>query len=142
MDGWNKLRNQYINLSLDIIKKPDFLVCLKENNKEYIYLAQQSELTQWNGKQYDVFNLIESVMLKLDSALQHVLSMDPIKLGYTEEGHCRGEPHPNLPGPQRLQWDIAEEVKASLCSKFLQCVVQLRWKAKVFIVVPNGHTQR
>lgn len=62
-------------------------------------------------------SLIELVVLKLNSALQHVLSMDPIKLGYTEDGHCRGEPHPNLPGPQRLQWDIPEEVRAGLCSK-------------------------
>lgn len=56
-------------------------------------------------------------MLKLDSVLQHVLSMDPIKLGYTKEGHCCGEPHPNLPGPQRLQWDIPAEVRDGLCSK-------------------------
>lgn len=43
--------------------------------------------------------------------LQHVLAHDPVRLGYTEEGHCKGKPHPNLPGPQRLQWDIPEEVK-------------------------------
>lgn len=52
--------------------------------------------------------------LKHDSVLQHVLSMDPMKLGYTEEGHCHGEPHPNLPGPQRLQWDIPAEVRVGL----------------------------
>lgn len=46
--------------------------------------------------------------------LQHVLSMDPIKLGYTEDGHCRGKPHPSLPGPQRLQWDITDEVNICL----------------------------
>lgn len=45
--------------------------------------------------------------------LQHVLYMDPTHLGYTEEGHCRGAPHPNLPGPQRLQWDISTEVGQS-----------------------------
>lgn len=37
--------------------------------------------------------------------------MDPVKLGYSEEGHCNGAPHPNLPGPQRLQWDITPEVR-------------------------------
>lgn len=58
---------------------------------------------------------MKSVMLKLDSVLQHVLSMDPIRLGYTEEGHCCGDPHPNLPGPQRLQWDITAEVRLSYC---------------------------
>lgn len=54
-------------------------------------------------------------MLSRDSALQHVLSMDPVKLGYTEEGHCCGEPHPNLPGPQRLSWDVPAEVRVGLC---------------------------
>lgn len=45
------------------------------------------------------------------TVLQHVLYMDPNQLGYDEAGHCRGEPHPNLPGPQRLQWDIVPEVR-------------------------------
>uniref|UniRef100_A0A669EDY6 carnitine O-palmitoyltransferase n=1 Tax=Oreochromis niloticus TaxID=8128 RepID=A0A669EDY6_ORENI len=46
---------------------------------------------------------------------EHVLSMDP-KLGYTEDGHCVGKPHPNLPGPQRLQWTIPcqEAIESSL----------------------------
>lgn len=37
--------------------------------------------------------------------------IDPVKLGYAEDGHCHGETHPNLPGPQRLQWDIPSEVR-------------------------------
>ncbi|XP_051978700.1 carnitine O-palmitoyltransferase 1, liver isoform-like [Xyrauchen texanus] len=40
---------------------------------------------------------------------EHVLSSDPVKLGYTEDGHCKGNLHPSLPGPQKLQWDIPEE---------------------------------
>lgn len=48
--------------------------------------------------------------VKVLTLLQHVLSMDP-KLGYTEDGHCVGKPHPNLPGPQRLQWTIPAEVE-------------------------------
>lgn len=43
--------------------------------------------------------------------LQQVLYLDPINLGYTEEGHCRGVSHPNLPGPQRFQWEISAEVR-------------------------------
>lgn len=42
--------------------------------------------------------------------LKHVLSTDAIKLGYTDDGHCKGQPHRNLPGPQRLQWNIPPEV--------------------------------
>ncbi|CAI5664693.1 unnamed protein product [Oreochromis niloticus] len=44
---------------------------------------------------------------------EHVLSMDP-KLGYTEDGHCVGKPHPNLPGPQRLQWTIPAECQEAI----------------------------
>nr|AFO11021.1 muscle carnitine palmitoyltransferase 1 [Tachysurus fulvidraco] len=47
---------------------------------------------------------------------EHVLSMDPITLGYTEDGHCRGKPHPNLPGPLRLQWDISVECQSVIRS--------------------------
>lgn len=54
--------------------------------------------------------IVLSIMLSLTSVSQQVLCMDPLELGYTEEGHCNGEPHPNLPGPQRLQWDIPAEV--------------------------------
>ncbi|GAA6084501.1 carnitine O-palmitoyltransferase 1, liver isoform isoform X1 [Tachysurus ichikawai] len=42
--------------------------------------------------------------------------MDPITLGYTEDGHCRGKPHPSLPGPLRLQWDISEECQSVISS--------------------------
>lgn len=42
--------------------------------------------------------------------LKHVLSTDAIKLGYTDDGHCKGQLHGNLPGPQRLQWNIPPEV--------------------------------
>lgn len=42
--------------------------------------------------------------------LKHVLSTDAIKLGYTDDYHCKGQPHRNLPGPQRLQWNIPPEV--------------------------------
>lgn len=45
--------------------------------------------------------------------IKHVLSLDPVKLGYAEDGHCKGKSHPNLPGPQRLQWSIPPEV--SVC---------------------------
>ncbi len=47
---------------------------------------------------------------------QHVLASDPLRLGYNEDGHCKGNPHPNMPGPQRLQWDIPEEVTSNILS--------------------------
>lgn len=41
---------------------------------------------------------------------QFMLATDKFQLGYTEEGHCRGEPNTTLAPPQRLQWDLPEEV--------------------------------
>uniref|UniRef100_A0A6Q2XXA7 Carnitine O-palmitoyltransferase n=1 Tax=Esox lucius TaxID=8010 RepID=A0A6Q2XXA7_ESOLU len=35
-------------------------------------------------------------------------------LGYTEDGHCKGDPHPSLPGPQRLQWNIPAECQTAI----------------------------
>lgn len=38
------------------------------------------------------------------------MATDSFQLGYTEDGHCKGDPNPNIPYPTRLQWDIPEEV--------------------------------
>ncbi|XP_066557225.1 carnitine O-palmitoyltransferase 1, liver isoform isoform X2 [Amia ocellicauda] len=49
---------------------------------------------------------------------EHVLSTDYFQLGYTEDGHCKGELNPNIPAPQRLQWDIPEECQSVIDSSF------------------------
>ncbi|KAK7805483.1 hypothetical protein U0070_023086 [Myodes glareolus] len=36
---------------------------------------------------------------------------DCFQLGYAADGHCKGQPDPTLPQPQRLQWDLPEQVK-------------------------------
>lgn len=41
---------------------------------------------------------------------EFVLGTDTFHLGYTETGHCLGKPNPMLAPPQRLQWDIPEQV--------------------------------
>ncbi|XP_004393866.1 PREDICTED: carnitine O-palmitoyltransferase 1, liver isoform isoform 4 [Odobenus rosmarus divergens] len=40
---------------------------------------------------------------------EYVLATDSFQLGYAEDGHCKGDPNPNIPYPTRLQWDIPEE---------------------------------
>ncbi|OWK17570.1 CPT1A [Cervus elaphus hippelaphus] len=40
---------------------------------------------------------------------EYVMATDSFQLGYTEDGHCKGDPNPNIPYPTRLQWDIPEE---------------------------------
>uniref|UniRef100_A0A3Q0RYA6 Choline/carnitine acyltransferase domain-containing protein n=1 Tax=Amphilophus citrinellus TaxID=61819 RepID=A0A3Q0RYA6_AMPCI len=41
---------------------------------------------------------------------EYTLATDAFQLGYTEDGHCKGEVEPSLPRPQRLVWDIGSEV--------------------------------
>uniref|UniRef100_A0A8C5HJQ8 carnitine O-palmitoyltransferase n=1 Tax=Gouania willdenowi TaxID=441366 RepID=A0A8C5HJQ8_GOUWI len=45
---------------------------------------------------------------------EYTLATDAFQLGYTEDGHCRGEVDRSLPHPQRLVWDIPSEVSSSL----------------------------
>lgn len=43
---------------------------------------------------------------------QNVMLSDCLELGYTEEGHCKGDANSGIPMPTRLQWEIPEEVSA------------------------------
>ncbi|XP_044049100.1 carnitine O-palmitoyltransferase 1, liver isoform isoform X1 [Siniperca chuatsi] len=135
---WAKARETYFNRgknkqSLDAIEKAAFFVTLDDTEQRYDADNPVKSLDSYaksllHGKCYDrwfdkSFNLIvfKNGTMGLNAEhswadapiighlWEHVLSMDPVKLGYTEDGHCCGDPHPNLPGPQRLQWDISAE---------------------------------
>lgn len=56
---------------------------------------------------------------------QFMLATDKFQLGYTEGGHCVGDPDTRLAPPQRLQWDIPQEVGAA--PRALCLVVSLHW---------------
>ncbi|KAK7891731.1 hypothetical protein WMY93_023694 [Mugilogobius chulae] len=132
---WAKARKSYFSRgknkqSLDIIEKAAFFVTLDDTEQRYDANNPVKSLDVYakcllHGKCYDrwfdkSFNLIVfkngSMGLNAEHSWadapiighlwEHVLSMDPVKLGYTQDGHCNGEPHQNMPGPQRLQWDI------------------------------------
>uniref|UniRef100_A0A6Q2X7H8 carnitine O-palmitoyltransferase n=1 Tax=Esox lucius TaxID=8010 RepID=A0A6Q2X7H8_ESOLU len=116
--------------SLDAIEKAAFFVTLDESEQRYqddnpVKSLENYAKALLHGKCYDrwfdkSFNLIVFKNGTMGLNAEHawadapivghlwevLLALDPVKLGYTEEGHCKGEPHPNLPGPQRLQWDI------------------------------------
>uniref|UniRef100_A0AAQ5X8G7 carnitine O-palmitoyltransferase n=1 Tax=Amphiprion ocellaris TaxID=80972 RepID=A0AAQ5X8G7_AMPOC len=144
---WAKAREMYFSrgknkLSLDAIEKAAFVVTLDDTEQRYKEANPVKSLDSYaksllHGKCYDrwfdkSFNLIvfKNGTMGLNAEhswadapivghlWEHVLSMDPLKLGYNEDGHCRGAPHPNLPGPQRLQWEIPAEcqevIEASL----------------------------
>lgn len=46
----------------------------------------------------------------LPLAAQSMLATDQFQLGYCDGGHCHGVPNTDLSPPQRLVWDIPEEV--------------------------------
>ncbi|XP_039665264.1 carnitine O-palmitoyltransferase 1, liver isoform isoform X2 [Perca fluviatilis] len=135
---WAKARETYFargknKQSLDAIEKAAFCVTLDDTEQCYDADNPVKSLDSYaksllHGKCYDrwfdkTFNLIvfKNGTMGLNAEhswadapivghlWEHVLSLDPIKLGYTEEGHCCGEPHPNLPGPLKLSWDIPAE---------------------------------
>ncbi|XP_012687850.2 carnitine O-palmitoyltransferase 1, liver isoform isoform X1 [Clupea harengus] len=135
---WANARTEYFSRgknkqSLDAIEKAAFVVTLDDTEQRYDTANPVESLDSYaksllHGKCYDrwfdkSFNLIVfkngTMGLNAEHAWadapivghlwEHVLSMDPVNLGYAEDGHCKGKMHPNLPGPQRLQWDIPEE---------------------------------
>ncbi|XP_053707206.1 carnitine O-palmitoyltransferase 1, liver isoform isoform X2 [Synchiropus splendidus] len=50
---------------------------------------------------------------------EFTLATDAFQLGYTEDGHCRGDVDRSLPPPQRLQWDIPAEVQSQISSSLV-----------------------
>ncbi|XP_054476819.1 carnitine O-palmitoyltransferase 1, liver isoform isoform X2 [Anoplopoma fimbria] len=135
---WANARETYFargknKQSLDAIEKAAFFVTLDDTEQRYEEKNPVKSLDSYaksllHGKCYDrwfdkSFNLIvfKNGTMGLNAEhswadapiighlWEHVLSMDPLKLGYTDEGHCCGETHPNLPGPMKLLWDIPAE---------------------------------
>uniref|UniRef100_A0A671Q1X3 carnitine O-palmitoyltransferase n=1 Tax=Sinocyclocheilus anshuiensis TaxID=1608454 RepID=A0A671Q1X3_9TELE len=136
---WACARNAYLRhgknkKSLDTVEKAAFFVTLDDTEQRPESLDHYAK-SLLHGKCYDRWfdksiNLIVFKNGTMGLNAEHswadapivghlweqVLSMDPVKLGYTADGHCRGEPHPNLPGPQRLQWNIPPEVSTMIAN--------------------------
>uniref|UniRef100_A0A672SLH8 carnitine O-palmitoyltransferase n=1 Tax=Sinocyclocheilus grahami TaxID=75366 RepID=A0A672SLH8_SINGR len=142
---WACARNAYLRhgknkKSLDTVEKAAFFVTLDDTEQRYDPANPVESLDHYaksllHGKCYDRWfdksiNLIVFKNGTIGLNAEHswadapivghlweqVLSMDPVKLGYTADGHCRGEPHPNLPGPQRLQWNIPPECQTMIAN--------------------------
>ncbi|XP_041651053.1 carnitine O-palmitoyltransferase 1, liver isoform isoform X1 [Cheilinus undulatus] len=140
---WAKAREAYFSRgknkqALDAIEKAAFFVTLDDTEQRFEESNPVKSLDSYaksllHGKCHDrwfdkSFNLIvfKNGTMGLNAEhswadapiighlWEHVLSMDPVKLGYTEDGHCNGTPHPNLPGPQRLQWEIPAECQEEI----------------------------
>uniref|UniRef100_A0A8C7ITL5 carnitine O-palmitoyltransferase n=1 Tax=Oncorhynchus kisutch TaxID=8019 RepID=A0A8C7ITL5_ONCKI len=133
----------HVMYALDTVEKAAFFVTLDDTEQRYKAEDPVRSLDSYaksllHGKCYDrwfdkSFNLIVfrngTMGLNAEHSWadapiighlwEHVLSMDPVKLGYTEEGHCKGNPHPSLPGPQRLQWNIPAECQTAIASSLM-----------------------
>ncbi|XP_053368391.1 carnitine O-palmitoyltransferase 1, liver isoform isoform X1 [Clarias gariepinus] len=142
---WAKARSEFFSRgknkqSLDAVEKAAFFVTLDDTEQRYepdnpVQSLDIYAKSLLHGKCYDrwfdkSFNLIvfKNGTMGLNAEhtwadapivghlWEHVLSMDPLKLGYAKDGHCKGKPHPSLPGPQRLQWDISDECQSVINS--------------------------
>ncbi|XP_075393122.1 palmitoyl thioesterase CPT1C isoform X2 [Tenrec ecaudatus] len=65
------------------------------------------------------FTLIVFSNGKLGLSVEHSWADCPIsghmwELGYSADGHCKGHPDPTLPQPQRLYWDLPDEIHPSV----------------------------
>ncbi|NXK68232.1 CPT1A palmitoyltransferase, partial [Sylvietta virens] len=55
---------------------------------------------------------------------EHVMATEYLELGYSVDGHCRGDTNPNIPLPTKLQWEIPEECQ-EVIEKSLSTAVAL-----------------
>ncbi|XP_066509213.1 carnitine O-palmitoyltransferase 1, liver isoform-like isoform X1 [Hoplias malabaricus] len=141
---WACARDAYLRQgknrqSLDAVEKAAFFVSLDDTEQRHDPDKQVESLRSYaksllHGKCYDrwfdkSFNMIiyKNGTMGLNAEhswadapiighlWEHVLSMDT-KLSYTADGHCKGQPHRNLPGPQRLQWNIPSECQSMIAN--------------------------
>ncbi|XP_005988075.1 carnitine O-palmitoyltransferase 1, liver isoform [Latimeria chalumnae] len=135
---WAKARTTYFcrgknKLSLDAVEKAAFFVTLDDTEQGFRKEDPVTSLDRYaksllHGKCYDrwfdkslSFVVFKNGKMGLNSEhswadapivghlWEYVLATDSFQLGYTEEGHCKGEPKPSIPFPQRLRWEIPEE---------------------------------
>ncbi|XP_074489370.1 carnitine O-palmitoyltransferase 1, muscle isoform [Sebastes fasciatus] len=144
---WARARIKYFSqggnkLSLDAIESAAFFLTLDEEPQGYDP-AKTKSLDSYaksllHGKCYDrwfdkSFTLISYPNGKMGINAEHswadapivghmweyVLATDCFHLGYTEEGHCKGDVNKGLPHPTRLQWQIPKECQHAIETSYL-----------------------
>ncbi|XP_061555711.1 carnitine O-palmitoyltransferase 1, liver isoform isoform X2 [Phycodurus eques] len=142
---WCQMRKQYFSSginkrSLDVIEKAAFFVTLDDEEQGMRGNDPAGNLDRYaksllHGKCYDRwYDKSFSVVIYKNGKnglnaehswadaptvahlWEYTLATDAFHLGYTEDGHCKGEVDHSLPTPQRLIWDISPEVQAQVCS--------------------------
>uniref|UniRef100_A0A7N6BLW3 carnitine O-palmitoyltransferase n=1 Tax=Anabas testudineus TaxID=64144 RepID=A0A7N6BLW3_ANATE len=136
---WSQIRKQYFSSggnkrSLDAIERAAFFVTLDNEEQGMRGEDPAGNLDRYaksllHGKCYDrwfdkSFSIVIYKNGKNGLNAEHswadaptvahlwefTLATDAFHLGYTEDGHCKGEIDRSLPHPQRLTWDIPTEV--------------------------------
>ncbi|MGH0162371.1 UNVERIFIED_CONTAM: hypothetical protein FKN15_071914 [Acipenser sinensis] len=144
-----KFFSQGINkVSLDTIEKAAIFMTLDEEeqgyDKEKLRSIDSYAKSLLHGKCYNrwfdkSFNLIAYKNGKLGINAEHswadapivghmwefVLSTDHFQLGYTEEGHCKGDMNKMLSPPSKLKWDIPQEDKGEFCLTYEASMTRL-----------------
>ncbi|XP_044872493.1 carnitine O-palmitoyltransferase 1, liver isoform-like [Mauremys mutica] len=141
---WAKARQAYFGhgknkQSLDAVEKAAFFVTLDETEQGYRKEDPVTSMDTYaksllHGSCYDrwfdkTFTLVVFKNGKMGLNTEHswadapivghlwenVMSSDCLQLGYTEDGHCKGDINQNIPFPPRLQWEIPEEDMGKFC---------------------------
>ncbi|XP_063145341.1 carnitine O-palmitoyltransferase 1, liver isoform isoform X1 [Candoia aspera] len=144
---WAKARQTYFargknKQSLDVVEKAAFFVTLDDTAQGYREEDPGTSMDAYakallHGKCYDrwfdkSFTLIVFKNGKMGLNAEHswadapivghlwenVMYSDCLELGYTEEGHCKGEVTLGIPMPTKLQWEIPEECQEVIEKSF------------------------
>uniref|UniRef100_A0A667XQN4 carnitine O-palmitoyltransferase n=1 Tax=Myripristis murdjan TaxID=586833 RepID=A0A667XQN4_9TELE len=139
---WSQMRKQYFSSgvnkrSLDAIERAAFFVTLDDEEQGMKGDDPAGNLDRYaksllHGKCYDRwFDKSFSIVIYKNGKnglnaehswadaptvahlWEYTLATDAFQLGYTEDGHCKGEVDRSLPHPQRLLWDIPTETQVT-----------------------------
>ncbi|XP_061138128.1 carnitine O-palmitoyltransferase 1, muscle isoform [Syngnathus typhle] len=143
---WAQARMKYFSqgvnkASLDAVESAAFFLALDDESQGYD--AASNSLDRYaksllHGKCYDrwfdkSFTLIAYPNGKMGINAEHswadapivghmweyVIATDCFQLGYTKEGHCKGDVNQGLPYPTRLQWLIPKECQNVIETSYL-----------------------
>ncbi|XP_066467245.1 carnitine O-palmitoyltransferase 1, liver isoform isoform X2 [Tiliqua scincoides] len=135
---WAKARQTYFargknKQSLDAVEKAAFCVTLDDTAQGYREDDPVTSMDSYakallHGKCYDrwfdksfTFIVFRNGKMGLNAEhswadapiighlWENVMFSDCLELGYTEDGHCKGDINLSIPMPTRLQWEISEE---------------------------------
>ncbi|NXX44347.1 CPT1A palmitoyltransferase, partial [Tricholaema leucomelas] len=135
---WARARQAYFShgknkQSLDAVEKAAFFVTLDDTEQGYREEDPVRSLDAYaksliHGRCYDrwfdkTFTLVVFRNGRMGLNAEHswadapivghlwenVMATEYLELGYTEDGHCKGEINQNIPVPTKLQWEIPQE---------------------------------